>query len=130
MKAYFIYSLLFSMCLFACTKHNGEIPEPEPKASITISHPLAGAIFDSGDMVHIEGIAIAPLAIHGYDFIVRRANDTSKLYVLNVHAHNDTIIVSQNWKADISNAHLIAELVFHLDHAGNTASKKIAFSVR
>jgi hypothetical protein len=130
MKIFICITILFSTIFIACSKHSGDYIDNKPTASIIVTKPQAGTLFSLNDTVHVQGAAIAATTIHGYDFIVRKANDTTKLYFLHVHDHNDTIQINQSWKATVSNVNLETELDFYLDHEGNTASKKIGFSVR
>ena len=68
---------------------------------------------------------------NGYDIIIRKLNDTTKLYFKNVHDHNDTLSINQKWKNTITTqTNMEAEIVLYLDHDGHTGSKKAFFKIQ
>lgn len=127
-----ILSLLtLSAVLFtACTKHKDDVENTAPTATIQFESPTQGAFYNSGDSVLIKGTATYATTMHGYDLIIRKASDTTKLYFQHFHDHQATITINTKWKADVSNTNLLAEVVVYLDHDGHTDSKKVGFSVR
>ncbi|MDB5208278.1 MAG: hypothetical protein JWR72_3353 [Flavisolibacter sp.] len=129
-KIFFISSSFITLIALSCTKHANDLEETMPRATIQILSPLAGAVYNSGDSVNIKAVAISTASIHGYDLIIRRANDTAQLYFNHVHEHNDTLQIDTRWKAAISNVSLEAEIVLYLDHDGHTGMKKTNFKVK
>lgn len=129
-KLFSIYASVLLVSLIACSKHKDDIEDTVPKATIQFFQPTQGAVYSSSDSVSIQATAIAAATIHGYDIIVRKAEDTAKLYFKHVHDHNDTLHINRKWKPEISNASLQVELVLYLDHDGNTGNKKVNFQVQ
>lgn len=126
-----IYSLvLFAVLFSACTKHNDDVEDTSPKANIQFESPTAGTFYNSGDSVLIKGTASYASTIHGYDLIIRKAADTTKLFFVHVHDHKAALQINTRWKADVDNVNLQAEVILYLDHDGHTDSKKVGFSVR
>lgn len=122
--------ILSAFLLAACTKHNDDLEDLSPKATIQFESPTAGAFYNLGDSVLIKGTASYTSTIHGYDLIVRKASDTATLFFVHVHEHKADLQINTKWKADVSNANLQAEVVLYLDHDGHTDSRKVGFSVR
>jgi hypothetical protein len=127
-----IISSLFLTALFstACTKHPHDQEEGSPKADIQFESPVAGAIYNSGDSILIKGRASYAAPIHGYDLIIRKAGDTTKLFFKHIHEHKAQLAINAKWKAAVSNSNLQAEVVLYLDHEGHTHSKKVGFGMR
>lgn len=121
------FSALLAILFFACTKHAGDVEEePFPTATFTLSSPVEGAIYRSGDSILIQGLAISTDVIHGYDITIKNAADTTVTYFANhIHDHNDTIAIHQKWKNTLTaSANLQVEVTLTLDHDGHTSSKK------
>lgn len=125
-----IVTTFLFLAVLSCTKHKDDIEDTAPTATVQFFEPTMGSTFKMGDSVSIQALAVSAATIHGYDLVIRKAKDTTKLYFKHVHDHNDTIQVNRKWKADISNATLEAELVFYLDHDGHIATKKAGFQVQ
>lgn len=127
-----IISLLFFslVLLTACTKHKDDVENTAPAAEILFASPTQGAFYNSGDSVHIKGAASYTSTIHGYDLLIRKANDTATLYFKHFHEHKASLAIDTKWKAELSHANLQAELVLYLDHEGHTDSRKVGFSIR
>ena len=130
MKRTLLMAFIVTSLMTACTKHVDDIEDTTPKATIQISQPTAGAVFNSQDSISIQATAIATATIHGYDIIIRKAEDSTKLYFKHIHDHNDTLNINHRWKPAISNTSLQMELVLYLDHDGNTGNKKVNFRVQ
>ena len=125
--AFFAASLSF----VSCTKHPGDILDHVPVATLTISKPLEGSFFNAGDSVSIQGIAISTETIHGYDVIVKKANDTATLFSVHIHDHNDTLHINEKWKASINaSTFLEAVITLVLDHDGHTLTRRAGFNVK
>jgi hypothetical protein len=131
-----LLTLVFVTSFFACTKHNGDeelTPEHVPLASILFSSPTAGATFANGDSVTIKATAASTENIHGYDLVIRRADDTTvRYYVNHIHDHNDTLNINEKWKITVPSTpvNLEAEITLVLDHDGHTKKGKAAFRVQ
>lgn len=114
----------------ACAKHNNDVEDVTPQATIVFSSPAQGAVYNPGDSVLIQGTAVSTATVHGYDLIIRNAPDTAKLYFAHFHEHNATLLINTKWKANVSSTALQAEVILYLDHDGHTASRKVGFTVR
>lgn len=113
----------------SCTKHKGDIIEHVPAASVSFSSPTANTIYQVGDSVLIAAKAISTATIHGCDIFIRKTGDTTNCFNLKIHDHNDTVLISQKWKAN-TRGNMEAEIILYLDHEGNTLSKKSVFTIR
>ena len=117
------------MC--ACTKHNGDIADHIPVATLTILKPLEGSVFNIGDSISIQAIAISSETIHGYDVMVKKANDTTTYFSTHIHDHNDTLLIDQKWKAAAGKGTSFeAVITLELDHDGHTLTRRVGFSVK
>lgn len=130
MKKHIAFFLCAILLLTACTKHNDDVEDTSPTANLQFESPVIGAMYNSGDSILIKGSATFTSAMHGYDVIIRKTGDTSKLFFQHFHDHGAALQFKTKWKADIGNASLQAEVVLYLDHAGNTGTQKVGFSVK
>ena len=134
MRKIFLGSLLFATVLVAfvsCTKHQDDVEENIPTHTINFTSPTLSSTYRNGDSIAIQATAISTASIHGYDIIVRKLNDTTKLYFKNMHDHNDTLFINQKWKNTITTqTNMEAEIVLYLDHDGHTGSKKASFRIQ
>ena len=131
MKFKFYFSFISIIVLLSCTKHRDDVEERIPVATINFSSPTALSIYKFGDSVSIEGIAISTTTVHGYDVIVKKANDTTKLFFQHGHDHNDTLFINKKWKNTITTpTDLEAQIILYLDHDGHTGTKKARFKVQ
>lgn len=131
MHKIFLYStLLFLLGFVACTKHKEDVEDTTPQATIQFLSPAQAGTYSNNDSVAIQAKAISTATIHGYDIIIRKAEDTSQLYFTHIHDHNDTLQVNSKWRPTVSSANLQVELVLYLDHEGHTGRKKVTFSVK
>jgi hypothetical protein len=134
-KTFAILSLhtLLLTAFFSCTKHAGDVVEEAvPSATFAFSSPTAGAVYQSGDSVLIQGIAISTETIHGYEIDIKNGTDTSVVYFSeHVHDHNDTIVINKKWKNTLPAAtNLRVDVTLHLDHDGHTLRKAVGFSTQ
>lgn len=129
-KIFFAASFSITILALSCTKHANDVEDTTPQATIQFLSPLAGAVYRNGDSVNIKATAISTATIHGCDLIIRKANDTAKIYFNHIHDHNTTLQIDSKWKADISNASMEVEIVLYLDHEGHTATKRTAFRMQ
>ena len=134
MRKIFLCSLLFVtiFTLFvSCTKHQDDVRENIPLHTINFTSPTLSSTYRNGDSIAIQATAISTATIHGYDIIVRKLNDTTRLYFKNVHDHNDTLSINQKWKNNITTqTNMEAEIVLYLDHDGHTGSRKASFRIQ
>ena len=101
MRKIFLSSMLFAIIfttVVSCTKHKDDVRENIPLHSINFISPTLTSTYRNGDSIAIQATAISTATIHGYDIIVRKLNDTTRLYFKNVHDHNDTLSINQKWK--------------------------------
>lgn len=129
-KIFLIVNTLIVFSISACTKHKDDVEDTTPKASIQFYNPTQNAVYKSTDSVAIEAKAISTATIHGYDIVIRKAEDTSRLYFKHIHDHNDTLNVASKWSPTVANTSLQVEIVLYLDHDGHTGSKKVNFRVQ
>src|SRR5690349_10267786 len=94
--------IVFCSVMVACTKHKNDLVDTRPIAAINFSAPTAGAIFGKSEEISIQGRAIAANTIHGYDLVIKNANDATVYFSTQVHDHNDTIIINQKWKSTLT----------------------------
>lgn len=119
------------LVLISCAKHKDDIEEHIPAHTINFSSPASSTAYQLGDSVAIQATAISSEAIHGYDLIIRKSNDTTKIFFQHVHDHNDTLLVNKKWKNSVAGpATMEAQIILYLDHDGHTGSKKAAFKVQ
>jgi hypothetical protein len=134
MKKIFSFTILFAaavVALVSCTKHQGDIEENIPVATINFVSPTTSSIYHNGDSIAIQATAISTAAVHGYDVIIKKVNDTTKLFFQHVHDHNDTLLINQKWKNTVTApANMEAQVILYLDHEGHTATKKAGFKVQ
>lgn len=122
--------LILVILFYGCTKHKGDIADHIPSATLTIAKPLEGAQFNSGDSIQVQGLAVSSETIHGYDVVIKKANDTLRFFSVHVHDHNDTLLIDQKWKASVTNSLLEAVVTLELDHNGHTLTRRVGFSVK
>jgi hypothetical protein len=131
-----VFSITFfltvlTLIFFSCTKHKDDTEEHIPAYTINFSSPVSSTPYQFGDSVAIQGTVISTETIHGYDLIIKKANDTSKVFFLHVHDHNDTILLNKKWKNIITGpANMEAQIILYLDHDGHTGTKKATFKVQ
>ena len=123
--------LSLTVTLVSCTKHKDDIAENIPVGSINFQSPTNSSTYNTGDSIPIKATAISTASIHGYDIIIRKTNDTTKIFFQHVHDHNDTLYINKKWKSSVlSPANMEAQVILYLDHDGNTFSKKAAFKIQ
>ena len=131
-RSIFIISAFCITTLWACTKHQGDIEEQVPTATLTFASPTNGAVYQHGDSVLIQGLAIATEVMHGYKVSIKNAADTSVVYYAeHIHDHNDTLQINQAWKNTLTTAATLqVEVVLTLDHEGHTSRKAVNFKTQ
>ena len=126
-----ILSVLASVIMVSCTKHRGDIEQNIPAYTINFSSPTTSSVYHNGDSVTIQAIGISSETVHGYDVIIKKPNDSTKIFFQHVHDHNDTLYINQKWKNTFTVAtNLEAQVILYLDHDGNTGIKKTGFRVQ
>lgn len=123
-------TLLFTSC---SSRAEDEFIPPEaiPVATIQISSPLPDTTYTNGDSIVVKATAISTENIHGYDLAIRKTTDTSNIYFIHIHNHNDTLNITEKWKAVVSiPSALEAEITLYLDHVGHTKKEKVGFYVQ
>jgi hypothetical protein len=132
MKHIFSLLLFVSIAVFiSCTKHRGDIEQNIPVYTINFSSPTISSVYHNGDSVLIQAVGISSATVHGYDLIIKKPNDTTKLFFKHVHDHNDTLVINQKWKNNLTVAtNLEAQVILYLDHDGHTGTKKTGFKIQ
>ena len=121
------------ICAFAlitalsCSKHNGDVEEQLPTATLTFASPTQGAVYQAGDSVRIQALATATGEMHGYTVSVCNAADTAVVYFSQqVHAHGDTLLINHAWKDTLTTtANLQVAVTLTLDHEGHTSYQSV-----
>ena len=131
MKYYYLSTILGLGFLFSsCAKHQGDVEENIPVATIRFANPVQGAVYLASDSVLIQGTAISTATIHGYDLIIKRADDTASLYRQKIHDHNDTLLIARKWKPQSElSGQMEASVILYLDHEGHTKIQKVGFAI-
>lgn len=131
MKHIFSLLVLVFTVFISCTKHSGDVEQNIPVYTINFSSPTASSVYRNGDSVAIHAVGISSATVHGYDVIIKKPNDTTKLFFKHVHDHNDTLLINQKWKNTLTVAtNLEAQVILYLDHDGHTGTKKNGFKVQ
>lgn len=99
-------------------------------ASIIINSPVAGEVYQAGDGIAIQAIAISSEDLHGYDVFITKANDTTSYFFTHIHDHNDTVVINQNWKSTVPVPELEVNVTIYLDHELHALKKKVAFKIQ
>jgi hypothetical protein len=125
-----VLAILASLMVASCTKHRDDVPQNIPEYTINFSSPTVSSIYQNGDSVSIQAVGISSETVHGYDIIIKKPNDTTKIFFQHVHDHNDTLFINQKWKNTFTVAtNLEAQVILYLDHDGHTGTKKAGFRV-
>jgi hypothetical protein len=126
----FAFLNVAGVTFLACTKHNGDVEEYIPTASLAFTSPSQGEVMQGIDSMYIKALAISTATIHGYDVAIRKAGDTTKLFFKHRHDHNDTLYIDCRWKSTLAGlANLEAEIILYLDHNNHTKIAKVPFRV-
>jgi FtsP/CotA-like multicopper oxidase with cupredoxin domain len=126
-----IITITALMAIAGCKKHNNDMEEQVPVATLVIISPAEGASYAYGDSVAIVATGISNALIHGYDLTIRKANDSAVYYFAHIDEHNDTLAISKKWKDTLTTAadlEVVIRLV--LDHDGHVLTKKAGFRAR
>jgi hypothetical protein len=125
---------VFCTLQFACMKHHAddsENHEPIPVATIAFTSPSPGAVYTNGAEVTVKARAISTADIHGFDLAIRKAGDSSSLYFIHIHDHNDTININEKWTSQVPvPSNLEVEITAYLDHQLHTKKEKVGFRVQ
>lgn len=127
-SAFAAFLLLFTAAFTSCDNDDDHHVDPAtPTAEITLTAPTEGAVVNAGQTVAITGTIVGKSEIHGYKLFVRQKKDSKVLFTKDVHDHSSNITINQSWAIDTvaKLKELELEVVATLDHAGNTATKKI-----
>ena len=73
-------TLILTTALFACTKDSADEEEPVVTATITINSPAEGTVFQNGDSVIVQGMAVGTGILHGAEISIRKAGDPNTTY--------------------------------------------------
>lgn len=134
MKQYLltVLSAVILCFIYSCKKN---ITTETPVAIINITAPSEGGMVSRNDSVAITGsVAVsssAPAAqtLHGYDIVIRKAGDTTKLFFTHAHAHGTSLLINHKWFNDqAANTQLELETKVYTDHDGTSISKFTRFA--
>ena len=117
--------------MLSCMHSKEQLLEEEkiPEAIITFISPANGSVLSLNDSVSIQAQAISTAPLHGYDLVIRKANDTTTYLFAHFHEHEgDTLDIDKKWKGNLHDAaNLEAMITVYLDHELHTKSQKVAF---
>ena len=102
-----------------------------PVATINVFSPIEGSVLSINDSVSIKAQAVSNAPLHGYDLIIKQANDTTTYLFTHFHDHEgDTINIDQKWKGALqAPVNLEAVITVYLDHELHTKSEKLHFRI-
>ena len=131
-SAFYFLFICLGFVAISCDDDKDATVEPTPTATITISAPAENGFVTANDSATVSGTIQAAKNLHGYTISIRRKTDNVEIFRKESHAHNTTLSFSHKWFVEPVNAatELELELITALDHAGNTASKKVTFQAR
>lgn len=128
MKKAIIYSfisiLTIAVTIFSCKKDHSH----DNEATITISQPIAGSMYNQGDTVFIAAAITADKAMHGWEVYIRKKSDQTQIYSEHAHEHAASYAISTFWVNSITeHADMELEVIATIDHDGTTVNKKVDF---
>ncbi len=125
-------ALLSASAIFTSCKKDEEqeepTPTPTPQAVITINEPLANAMFNLNEEVHIDVDITASFEMHGY--IVELINETSGevVWSADAHDHATSFHVHDHWVNNVTDhSDMKLKVTAELDHDGNISTKEVHF---
>lgn len=112
--------------LGACSK---EETTPKLEATIHITSPSPGQVFEKGDTIHIEADIEAKQELHGWELVIRKKADNSVVYTTDKHTHGTTLHIHDHWVNDVTqHSDMVLEITAALDHSGdNLKTEKVDF---
>jgi hypothetical protein len=115
---------LIAIAITACQKNNNTAPDAS-KVSITISSPQEGAVYHSGDTVHIIAAVTYPSELHGYELTITDSVG-NVVYDLDDHVHDNHFEIDSSWViTGTQPGPLKLKLEAEIDHNGNSAEKTV-----
>ena len=123
-----IILLLMVAGLYSCQKKSDAEPDAS-QAVLTITSPVAGQVYHSGDSVHVMATVTFPAEMHGYEIKVTDTVSGLVVYDEAQHVHNDHFEISSAYVSTGTQAMpgLKLELLAEIDHDGTTASKVVRY---
>ena len=120
--------ILTLAALSACQKKTDTVADPS-KAVITITAPLPGHTYHSGDTVHIKATVTYPGELHGYETKITDTATGNIAYDNALHVHSDHLDIDETWPCmGTKPLALKMDLVVEIDHDGTSVSKTILFN--
>ncbi len=133
MKLYSFWFIIgiIPVLMASCMHSKDQVSEEEriPEATITFLSPSNGAVLSLNDSVSIQAQAISTDPLHGYDLVIRKANDTTTYLFAHFHEHEgDTLDIDKKWKGNLQDAtNMEAMITVYLDHELHTKWQKVTF---
>jgi len=129
MKNLMIAGLGALLLLSACQKNNDIAPDPA-KVSMTITSPLPGQVFRSGDTVRLKAMVRYPGQLHGYELMLTDSLSGIVVHDLAQHVHADSFDIEDQWICAASGPSVIRlSLIASIDHDGDQARQDFSFTV-
>ncbi len=89
-------------------------------ATISITSPTPGQVFEKGDTILIKANIEAPQELHGWQVIIRKAADNSVVYENDRHEHGEALFINEKWINNVTqHADMILEVTAALSHSGD-----------
>ena len=112
----------------ACQKDKTPAAEPS-KVTISISAPVAGAIYHKGDTVNITAAVGYISQMHGYELKIKNKSTGIVYFTADEDVHASAFNVNQQWVDTLSSAAALElEITAEIDHNGNEAEKQVEFN--
>lgn len=132
MKTLLSLTLLFCWATaFVACQHDTPPPAPnnQPQPNHALFHvlsPLDSSTYHQGDTVPVSADIFGEQLLHGYMIYIHRTADTNALFRADVHIHNDTLLVRDQWIDTLSpSQETDIDIIAYLDHDGDTALRRI-----
>ncbi|MEO6832152.1 MAG: hypothetical protein ABI378_07185 [Chitinophagaceae bacterium] len=130
MNTRIICAIAIALSLSACQKSSDSAPDAS-KVAFTISSPMPGQSFRSGDTVSIQATVNYDNELHGYEVKIEDTASGFILYDDAQHVHNDHFVISDTWVANATQTTALKlSIIATVDHDGTTARKDLYFEMK
>lgn len=110
--------------------HKEERTEEPAKVDITISAPMDGQVFKSGDTVQITANGTSTGELHGYETQITDTATGTIVFDDEQHAHTDHFAVNSKWAGTVTGPVVLrVSVTAVVDHNGNTVKKEVYFKM-
>ncbi len=110
----------------ACDRHDHHVAPAS--VNIEILKPQTGLAYGPGDSVKMHINITSPAPMHGYELHITRLSDNKEVYYKEKDLHEKDCNIREFWMYNENcNSEMELEIIAHIDHEGNTSSKKTKF---